>query len=44
MRALRFTRFGSPDDVLELFDIPDPDTGNDEALVAIKAASVNPST
>ncbi|MFJ2865778.1 hypothetical protein [Kitasatospora sp. NPDC087314] len=43
MRAPRFARFRSPGDVLEIVDIPAPGTGDDEALVAIKAASVNPS-
>ncbi|WP_066368077.1 quinone oxidoreductase family protein [Herbidospora mongoliensis] len=43
MRALRFTRFGPPEEVLTLADVTDPDIGGGEALVAVKAASVNPS-
>ncbi|GAB1823172.1 quinone oxidoreductase family protein [Herbidospora sp. RD11066] len=43
MRALRFTRFGPPRDVLTVADVTDPDIGGGEALVAVKAASVNPS-
>ncbi|WP_371784865.1 quinone oxidoreductase family protein [Streptosporangium subroseum] len=43
MRALRFTRFGPPDDVLEVAEVTDPDIGGGDCLVAVKAASVNPS-
>ena len=42
MRALRFDHFGAPD-VLHVADVPDPVVGNDEAVIAVKAASVNPS-
>lgn len=42
MRALRFHQFGAPD-VLSIEDIPDPVPAAHEALVQIKAASVNPS-
>ncbi|EPD67237.1 quinone oxidoreductase family protein [Streptomyces sp. HGB0020] len=42
MRALRFHRFGSPD-VLEVVDLPDPTATQDSAVVAVRAASVNPS-
>ncbi|WP_281353221.1 hypothetical protein [Acrocarpospora corrugata] len=42
MRALRFTRFGPPENVLEVVDVSDP--GGGDCLVAVKAASVNPST
>jgi NADPH2:quinone reductase len=42
MRALRFDRFGDPE-VLDVVDIPDPIAAEGDALVAIKAASVNPS-
>jgi NADPH:quinone reductase len=42
MRALRFDRFGDPR-VLNLVDMPDPVARDDQAVVAVKAASVNPS-
>ncbi|WP_335941320.1 quinone oxidoreductase family protein [Streptomyces sp. PTD5-9] len=43
MRALRFSRFGDPD-VLRLTDVPDPVARHHcEAVVAVRAASVNPS-
>ncbi|HEX4788434.1 MAG TPA: zinc-binding alcohol dehydrogenase family protein [Actinospica sp.] len=42
MRALRFDRFGGPD-VLEVQELPDPVAGEGTAVVAVRAASVNPS-
>ena len=42
MRALRFDRFGDPD-VLHLASLPDPAAQHGEAVIAVKAASVNPS-
>ncbi|MFD4408130.1 zinc-binding alcohol dehydrogenase family protein [Streptomyces sp. NPDC058476] len=42
MRALRFDRFGGPD-VLEVVELPDPVATEDTAVVAVRAASVNPS-
>lgn len=42
MRALRFDRFGEPD-VLQLVEVPSPVGSDAEAVVAVKAASVNPS-
>ncbi|MEU0966206.1 zinc-binding alcohol dehydrogenase family protein [Streptomyces sp. NPDC005917] len=42
MRALHFDRFGGPD-VLEVVDVPDPFATEDTAVVAVRAASVNPS-
>jgi NADPH:quinone reductase-like Zn-dependent oxidoreductase len=41
MKAIRFDRYGSPD-VLELRDIDIPAVGDDELLVRVRAASVNP--
>ena len=41
-RALRFDRFGEPA-VLQVMDVPDPVATPQEALVRVKAASVNPS-
>ena len=41
MKAIQFDRYGSPD-VLELRDIPVPAVGDDELLVRVRAASVNP--
>src|SRR4051794_1484834 len=40
MKALLCTRYGGPDD-LELADLPDPVPGPGEALVRVKAASLN---
>ena len=42
MRALRFDRFGGPD-VLEIAELPDPVAADGFAVVAVRAASVNPS-
>ncbi len=42
MKAVRFTRHGKPD-VLTVADIPTPSPGEDEALVRVLAASINPS-
>jgi NADPH:quinone reductase len=42
MRALRFDRFGDPS-VLQVCDVDDPRPAEDEAVVRIEAASVNPS-
>lgn len=42
MKAVRFSRHGKPD-VLTVEDIPMPVPGPDEALVRVKAASINPS-
>src|ERR1700712_9383 len=42
MKAVRFARFGKPD-VLRVEEIPTPSPGPGEALVRVKAASINPS-
>ncbi|MGW4750596.1 alcohol dehydrogenase catalytic domain-containing protein [Streptomyces sp. NPDC004290] len=42
MRALRFDHFGDPH-VLALAELPDPSAREGEAVIAVKAASVNPS-
>jgi NADPH:quinone reductase-like Zn-dependent oxidoreductase len=41
MKAIRFDRYGPPD-VLELRDVDVPAVGDDEVLVRVRAASVNP--
>ncbi len=41
MKAIRFYRYGPPE-VLELADIDVPAVGDDEVLVRVRAASVNP--
>jgi NADPH:quinone reductase-like Zn-dependent oxidoreductase len=41
MKAIRFDRYGPPD-VLELRDVDVPAIGDDEVLVRVRAASVNP--
>jgi NADPH:quinone reductase-like Zn-dependent oxidoreductase len=41
MKAIRFDRYGSPD-VLEIRDVEIPAVGDDELLVRVRAASVNP--
>jgi len=41
MKAIRFYRYGPPE-VLELADIEVPAVGDDEVLVRVRAASVNP--
>ena len=42
MQALRFDRFGNPD-VLRIETVPDPQPDETNAVVAVRAASVNPS-
>ena len=42
MRAIVQDRYGSPADALELKDIPEPGVKDDEVLVRVRAASVNP--
>ena len=42
MHALRFDRFGDPH-VLHLAEVPDPVAGDGEAVIAVRASSVNPS-
>ncbi|MFF4316539.1 zinc-binding alcohol dehydrogenase family protein [Streptomyces sp. NPDC001507] len=42
MRALRFDQFGGPD-VLRVAELPDPLATDGTAVVAVRAASVNPS-
>jgi NADPH:quinone reductase-like Zn-dependent oxidoreductase len=41
VKAIRFQRYGSPE-VLELRDVGRPAVGDDEVLVRVRAASVNP--
>src|SRR5262249_15259120 len=41
MKAIRYHRYGSPD-VLDLQDIDMPEVGDDDVLVRVRAASVNP--
>ena len=41
MKAIRFDRYGPPE-VLELRDVDMPSVGDDELLVRVRAASVNP--
>ena len=42
MHALRFDHFGDPH-VLHVTEMPDPVAGDGEAVIAVKASSVNPS-
>jgi NADPH:quinone reductase-like Zn-dependent oxidoreductase len=42
MRAVVQTRYGPPDDVLELCEVAIPQIGDDEVLVGVRAASVHP--
>jgi NADPH2:quinone reductase len=42
MKALRFRRFGPPS-VLAIEEVPRPEPLDDEALVQVKAAAINPS-
>jgi NADPH:quinone reductase-like Zn-dependent oxidoreductase len=42
MKAVVQQRYGSPEDVLHLTDIPKPVCGDDEVLVRVRASSANP--
>lgn len=42
MQAIICHSYGPPDDVLELVDIDEPEASDDEVLVQVHAASVNP--
>ena len=43
MRAVQFSRFGVPDEVAELLDLPPPPPpGPDDALVELLFAPINP--
>jgi NADPH:quinone reductase-like Zn-dependent oxidoreductase len=42
MRAIACTRYGRPADVLQPADVDVPTLGDDQVLVAVRAASVNP--
>ncbi|PZG21639.1 NAD(P)-dependent alcohol dehydrogenase [Nonomuraea aridisoli] len=41
MKAIRYEAYGPPD-VLRLTDVPKPEVGDDEVLVRVRAAAVNP--
>ncbi len=43
MKAVSYTGFGAAADVLDYGDLPDPEPGPGEVLVALKASGVNPS-
>jgi len=42
MKAIVFDKIGSPVDVLQLREVPVPEIGDDDVLVRMMAASVNP--
>lgn len=42
MRAMQYSRFGDPAEVLELVDLPEPHAGAGEVRVRVVAAGVNP--
>jgi NADPH:quinone reductase-like Zn-dependent oxidoreductase len=42
MRAWTYERYGKPDEVLDLREVDVPTVGDDQVLVRVKAASVNP--
>jgi NADPH:quinone reductase len=42
MKAIVFDRIGKPDEVLRLREIPIPSVGEDEVLIRITSASINP--
>src|SRR5437764_10691037 len=41
-KAVRFDDYGGPE-MLEVHDVPRPEPGPDEVLVAVRAAGINPS-
>ena len=42
MKAIVQDRYGAPEEVLELREIENPDVGDDEVLVRVRAAAANP--
>ena len=42
MRAIRFERYGAPQDVLRVEEVDVPEPGEGEVLVRVHAASANP--
>ncbi|HEV8240525.1 MAG TPA: NAD(P)-dependent alcohol dehydrogenase [Thermoanaerobaculia bacterium] len=42
MRAITYSRFGAPEEVLRCEERPQPTPGDDELLIAVRAAAVNP--
>lgn len=42
MKAITCSGYGAPQDVLRLADVPEPDLADDEVLVEVHAASLNP--
>lgn len=42
MKAVTYSEYGAPDDVLALREIGTPDAGDGEVLVRVRAASLNP--
>ena len=43
MRSVRFYEFGNPVDVLRVEDVPQPEPGENQVLVRLRARSINPS-
>ena len=43
MRSVRFCEFGDPADVLRVEDLPQPEPGENQVLVRLRARSINPS-
>src|SRR6516164_322668 len=43
MKAIRFTRFGEPTEVLELQEVPIPEAGPGQVRVRMIASPINPS-
>ena len=43
MRSVRFYEFGNPIDVLRVEDVPQPEPGENQVLVRLRARSINPS-
>jgi len=42
MKAIVYEEYGAPEDVLELRDIDNPEVADDEVMIRIRAASLNP--
>jgi NADPH:quinone reductase-like Zn-dependent oxidoreductase len=42
MKAIRYERYGAPQDIFELRDVPEPEPADEQVLLRVRASSANP--